>query len=156
MPECPAPAATKPSCGRNKETGMVEIKMSNPAGLGKPMGPYCQVSRVKASEFVFFAGQTATDQDGKIVGADDFEAQCKQIFANIEIALQSVGATWANVVHFTNYLVHREDQPRFVKYRVGVFPTMFPNGAYPPNTILFIDKLLHKEFLVEVQAVAAI
>jgi hypothetical protein len=33
---------------------------------------------------------------------------------------------------------------------------MFPNGAYPPNTILFIDKLLHKEFLVEVQAVAAI
>jgi enamine deaminase RidA (YjgF/YER057c/UK114 family) len=135
---------------------MVEIKMSNPAGLGKPLGPYSQISRVKASEFVFLAGQTATDQDGKIVGADDFEAQCKQVFANIEIALQSVGATWSNVIHFTNYLVKREDQPRFVKYRLSVFPTMFPNAAYPPNTILFIDKLLHKEFLVEVQAIAAI
>ena len=125
---------------------MVEIKMSNPAGLGKPLGPYSQISRVKASEFVFLAGQTATDQDGKIVGADDFEAQCKQVFANIEIALQSVGATWSNVIHFTNYLVKREDQPRFVKYRLSVFPTMFPNAAYPPNTILFIDKLLTRNF----------
>jgi enamine deaminase RidA (YjgF/YER057c/UK114 family) len=135
---------------------MVEIKMSNPAGLGKPLGPYCQVSRVKASELVFIAGQTATDKDGKIVGVGDFEAQCAQIFGNLEIALTSVGATWSNVVHFTNYLVHREDQPRFVKYRLGIFPSMFPNGAYPPNTILFIDKLLHKEFLLEVQAIAAI
>ena len=105
---------------------MVEIKMSNPAGLGKPLGPYSQISRVKASEFIFLAGQTATDQDGKIVGADDFEAQCKQVFGNIEIALHSVGATWSNVIHFTNYLVKREDQPRFVKYRLSVFPTMFP------------------------------
>jgi enamine deaminase RidA (YjgF/YER057c/UK114 family) len=139
-----------------KEAVMVEIKMSNPASLGKPLGPYCQVSRVKASELVFIAGQTATDRDGKIVGAGDLDAQCKQVFANIEAALQSVGATWTNVVHFTNYLVNRDDQPRFVKYRLGVFPTMFPNGANPPNTILFIDKLLHKEFLVEVQAIAAL
>jgi len=135
---------------------MVEITMSNPASLGKPLGPYCQVSRVKASELVFIAGQTATDKDGKVVGAGDLDAQCKQVFANIEAALQSVGGSWANVVHFTNYLINRDDQPRFVKYRLGVFPTMFPNGAYPPNTILFVDKLLHKEFLVEVQAIAAL
>jgi enamine deaminase RidA (YjgF/YER057c/UK114 family) len=139
-----------------KGVTMVEIKMSNPEGLGKPLGPYCQLSRVKASEFVFLAGQTATGKDGRIVGAGDLDAQCRQVFANIEAALRSVGASWANVVHFTNYLVDRADQPRFVKYRLGVFPTMFPNGAYPPNTILFVDKLLHDEFLVEVQAIAAI
>jgi enamine deaminase RidA (YjgF/YER057c/UK114 family) len=134
---------------------MVEINMVNPTNLHHPVGPYSQVSRVKASEFIFIAGQTATDMEGKLVGQGDFEAQCKQIFANLEAALQSVGATWSNVVHFTNYLVNREDQPKFVKYRLGFFPSMFPNG-YPPNTILFVDKLLHKEFLVEVQAVAAI
>jgi enamine deaminase RidA (YjgF/YER057c/UK114 family) len=135
---------------------MIEIKMSNPDGLHRPLGPYCQVSRVKASEFVFIAGQTAVDKDGKLVGAGDLEAQCKQVFSNIESALQSVGAGWTNVVHFTNYLINRDDQPSFVKYRLGVFPKMFPNGAYPPNTILFVEKLLHKEFLVEVQAIAAI
>src|SRR6202158_5938772 len=75
---------------QSKEATMVEIKMSNPASLGKPLGPYCQVSRVKASELVFIAGQTATDKDGKIVGAGDLDAQCRQVFANIEAALQSV------------------------------------------------------------------
>jgi enamine deaminase RidA (YjgF/YER057c/UK114 family) len=134
---------------------MLDIKMSNPKNLHKPAGPYSQVSRVKASELVFIAGQTATDIEGKLVGAGDFEAQCKQIFANLDAALKSVGASWDNVVHFTNYLVNREDQPKFVKYRLNFFPTIFPNG-YPPNTILFVDKLLHKEFLVEVQAIAAL
>jgi enamine deaminase RidA (YjgF/YER057c/UK114 family) len=135
---------------------MVAIQMSNPEGLHRPLGPYCQVSRVRASEFVFVAGQTAVDKDGKVVGVGDLEAQCQQVYSNIEVALRSAGAGWTNVVHFTNYLVSREDQPRFVKYRLGVFPHMFPNGAYPPNTILFIDKLLNKDFLVEVQAIAAI
>jgi enamine deaminase RidA (YjgF/YER057c/UK114 family) len=134
---------------------MVEIRMSNPKTLHHPVGPYCQVSRVKASEFVFLAGQTASDIDGKLVGAGDFEAQCKQVFANIEAALRSVGASWSNVVHFTNYLVNREDQPRFVNYRLGFFPQIFPNG-FPPNTILFVDKLLNKEFLVEIQVIAAL
>jgi enamine deaminase RidA (YjgF/YER057c/UK114 family) len=134
---------------------MVEIKMVNPKNLHHPVGPYSQVSRVKASEFIFIAGQTATDMEGKLVGPGDLEAQCKQIYANLEAALQSVGATWSNVVHFTNYLVNRDDQPKFVKFRLGFFPAIFPNG-YPPNTILFVDKLLHKDFLVEVQAVAAL
>jgi enamine deaminase RidA (YjgF/YER057c/UK114 family) len=83
--------------------------MSNPEKLHRPVGPYCQVSRVKASEFIFIAGQTATDKDGKAVGAGDLEAQCKQVFANVEAALQSVGVGWGNVVHFTNYLINRED-----------------------------------------------
>jgi enamine deaminase RidA (YjgF/YER057c/UK114 family) len=134
---------------------MVEIKLSNPDTLHNPVGPYCQVGRVKASEWIFLAGQTSIDRDGKTVGADDMEAQCKQVFANVEAALKSVGAGWSNVVHFTNYLISRDDLPAFVKYRVSVFPTWFPNG-YPPNTLLFVDKLLHKEFRVEVQAIAAL
>jgi enamine deaminase RidA (YjgF/YER057c/UK114 family) len=134
---------------------VVEIQMSNPKNLHHPVGPYSQVSKVRASEYIFLAGQTSTDMDGKLVGAGDLEAQCKQVFANLEAALTSVGATWSNVVHFTNYLIRREDQPRFVKYRLGFFPTIFPNG-YPPNTILFVESLLNKEFLVEVQAIAAL
>jgi enamine deaminase RidA (YjgF/YER057c/UK114 family) len=33
---------------------------------------------------------------------------------------------------------------------------MFPGGAYPPNTLLMVDRLVQKEFLVEVQAIAAL
>jgi enamine deaminase RidA (YjgF/YER057c/UK114 family) len=134
---------------------MFEIKMVNPEKLHAPVGPYCQVATAKASQFVFLAGQTATDHDGNVVGAGDFEAQCRQVFANVETALQSVGAGWRNVVHFTNYLVSPEDQPKFVKFRMGFFPKAFPDG-YPPNTLLYVGRLLRTEFLVEVQAIAVI
>jgi len=33
---------------------------------------------------------------------------------------------------------------------------MFANGAYPPNTLLMVDRLVKEPFLVEVQTVAAI
>jgi len=134
---------------------VVEIKLLNPDTLHSPVGPYCQVGKVKASEWVFLAGQTATDKGGKLVGAGDFEAQCRQVFANVEAALRAAGADWSNVVHFTNYLVNPEDLPKFVKYRLGVFPKMFPNG-YPPNTLLYVGRLLHKDFLLEIQAIAAL
>jgi enamine deaminase RidA (YjgF/YER057c/UK114 family) len=134
---------------------MVEITMVNPTDLHHPVGPYSQICRVKLSELVFLAGQTASDRNGKSVGADDFEAQCSQVYANVEAALRSAGAGWENVVHFTNYLITHDDLPAFVKFRNKVFPTWFPKGA-PPNTLLFIDKLLRKEFRLEVQAIAAL
>jgi enamine deaminase RidA (YjgF/YER057c/UK114 family) len=135
---------------------MPEIKIVNPEVLGKPMGQYSQLTRVKASEFLFIAGQLAGDKDGKIVGADDFDAQCRQVFANIEAALRSQDAGWANVVQFTTYLVHSQDIPKFMAYRLREFPRMFKSGVYPPNTLLIVDRLVQEPFLVEVQAVAAL
>ena len=62
---------------------MPEISIQNPDALGKPLGQYSQLTRVKAAELLFIAGQVATDRNGKVVGADDFDAQCRQVFANI-------------------------------------------------------------------------
>ena len=135
---------------------MPEISIQNPDALGKPLGQYSQITRVKASEFLFIAGQVATDRGGKVVGADDFDAQCRQVFANIEAALKSQGASFGNVVEFTTYLVHSQDIPRFMAYRKREFPRMFPNGAYPPNTLLMVDRLVQEPFLIEVQTVAAL
>jgi len=138
------------------EAAMAEIKIFSPDVLGKPLGQYSQITRVKASEFVYIAGQLATDREGRIVGADDFDAQCVQVFANIETALKSVGAGWGNVVEFTTYLVHSQDIPKFMAYRKREFPKFFPNGAYPPNTLLMVDRLVQEPFLVEVKAIAAL
>jgi hypothetical protein len=33
---------------------------------------------------------------------------------------------------------------------------MFPDGKYPPNTLLVIDRLVQEPYLVEVQTVAAL
>ena len=135
---------------------MAEIKIFSPDVLGKPLGQYSQITRVKASEFVYIAGQLASDRDGKIIGPDDFDAQCVQVFANIETALKSVGAGWRNVVEFTTYLVHSQDIPKLMTYRKRAFPGFFPDGAYPPNTLLMVDRLVQEPFLIEVQTVAAL
>jgi len=135
---------------------MAEIKIINPDALGKPLGQYSQITRVKASEYLYIAGQVAADRKGELVGADDFDAQCVQVFANIRAALESCGAGWGNVVQFTTYLVHSQDIPKFMQYRLREFPRMFAGGAYPPNTLLMVDRLVKEAFLLEVQAVAAL
>jgi enamine deaminase RidA (YjgF/YER057c/UK114 family) len=135
---------------------MAEIKHFNPDGLQTPAAPYCHIARVKASEFVFIAGQVAADKSGKIVGADDFDAQCVQVFANLETALRSVGAGWGSIVQFTTYLVHSQDIARLAQFRKREFPRFFPNDAYPPNTLLVVDRLAQEAMLLEVQAIAAL
>jgi len=135
---------------------MANLNIYNPDALGKPLGQYSHVTRVKANEFLFIAGMLSADKGGNIVGVDDFDAQCTQVFANVEAALKSAGAGWGNVVQFTTYLVHSQDIPKFMTYRLREFPKMFTNGIYPPNTLLMVDRLVQEPFLVEVQTIAAI
>jgi enamine deaminase RidA (YjgF/YER057c/UK114 family) len=52
--------------------------------------------------------------------------------------------------------MHSQDIAKFMAYRLREFPKMFANGAYPPNTLLMIDRLVQESLLVEMQAVAAL
>ena len=134
-----------------------DVKMLNPDSMGKPLGQYSQIARAKgAGELVFIAGQIATDKAGNLVGADDFDAQCRQVYANIETALNAVGGGWKSVVQFTTYLVHSQDVPKLRAFRQREFGKFFPDGAYPPNTLLIIDRLVNESYLIEVQTVAAL
>ena len=54
---------------------MSEIKITNVDALGKPLGQYSHMTRVKAAEYLFIAGMLAP-------GAD-FDAQCSGVFAQI-------------------------------------------------------------------------
>jgi len=135
---------------------MAEIRIQNAEALGKPLGQYSHMTRVKCSEYLFIAGMLASDKSGNVVGKGDFDAQCAQVFGNIAAALESAGAGWGNVVQFTTYLVHSQDISRFMEFRLREFPRIFPNGAYPPNTLLVVDRLVQEPYLVEVQAVAAL
>jgi len=134
-----------------------EIRFSNPTTLATPAGQYSHLARVKgAGELVFIAGQLALDKAGNLVGADDFEAQCAQVFTNIETALRAAGAGWGNVVQLTTYLVHSQDIPKLRAFRQREFPRFFPGGAYPPNTLVVIDRLAGEPYLLEIQAIAAL
>ena len=133
-----------------------EIQIYNPDTIGAPLGQYSHVTRVRATEFLFLAGMLSCDIDGNTVGVRDFDAQCVQVFANTEAALKSAGADFSNVVQFTTYMVHSQWIPAFMEYRKREFPKLFPDGKYPPNTLLMVDRLVREDFLVEVHAIAAV
>jgi enamine deaminase RidA (YjgF/YER057c/UK114 family) len=128
---------------------MAEIDIRNVEALGKPLGQYSHLARVKnAQETLYIAGMLAP--------GEDFDAQCSGVFAQIGKALASCGASWQNVAQFTTYLVHSQDIPRFMAWRLREFPKLFPDGKYPPNTLLVIDRLVGEQYLIEVQAIAAL
>ncbi len=128
---------------------MADIKIANVESLGKPLGQYSHLTRVKnATETLYIAGMLAP--------GDDFDAQCTGVFKQIEAALKSAGAGWANVVQFTTYMVHSQDIPKFMAWRLREFPKLFPDGKYPPNTLLIVDRLVGEQFLIEVQSIAVI
>ena len=128
---------------------MAEISIQNVQALGTPLGQYSHMTRVKnASETLYIAGMLAP--------GESFDEQCSGVFAMIGTALKSAGAGWGNVAQFTTYLVHSQDIPRFMQWRLREFPRMFPDGKYPPNTLLIVDRLVQEPFLVEVQTIAVL
>jgi enamine deaminase RidA (YjgF/YER057c/UK114 family) len=133
----------------------VDIKIINPEELGAPLGLYRQISCVRASEFVLIAGQLAVDRSGSVVGKGKFEAQMQQVFSNIGAGLRAVGCQFSNVIKFTTYLVHSQDIERFMEVRAALFPKLFANDKYPPNTLLIVDRLVREDFLIEVETMAA-
>ncbi len=133
-----------------------KIEKYNPDGMAPPLGLYRHVARVSAAEYLYIAGQVAVDATGNLVGAGDIAAQTAQVLANLRQALRSAGADFANVVKFTTYMTEAADLPAYMSARQGLLAEHFPDGAYPPNTLLIIDRLVKEEFRIEVEAVAAL
>jgi enamine deaminase RidA (YjgF/YER057c/UK114 family) len=133
------------------------IEIFNPDSISTPAGTYSHVAEVAPGvKLVAIAGQVALDREGKVVGAGDIEAQCAQVYANLGAALEAAGGDWSNVLQFMSFLTRKEDIPKFAAFRRREFPKFYPNGSYPPNTLLVVSALATDALLLEVQAIAAI
>ena len=121
-----------------------------------PLGAYSVGMIVNAGRLVYVAGQVGVNTAGELVGSGDAAAQTRQVLQNIGGVLEAAGAGFSNVVEFTTYVVGRSSVQGFIDGRNQVFPDIFPNGDYPPNTLLVVDGLVREEFLVEIKAVAAL
>lgn len=125
-----------------------------PKGLGEPLGRYSHISIATGTELVTVAGQTGITDDGELGGDGGLTAQTWQVFRNLSTALQSQGLGLADVFKFTTYLVGAGNLDEFMTARTAVFAEFFPGGAYPPNTLLVVSRLVEARFLVEVEALA--
>jgi enamine deaminase RidA (YjgF/YER057c/UK114 family) len=130
------------------------ITRINPPELGTPPG-YSQVVDVSAGRIIFIAGQTAVDRDGNVVGKDDFATQATQVFRNLAIALEAAGCTAANLVKLTVYLTDMDNLSRYRDARNNFFASVMPAAA-PAVTLVEVAKLYGADFMIEVEAIAAV
>ncbi|MDQ2675107.1 MAG: RidA family protein [Chloroflexota bacterium] len=135
---------------------MSEIEIFNPTSVAPPAGMYSHVARVPpGATLIAIAGQVGIGPDGALVGPD-FDRQCAQAFANLGAAVAAAGGGWSNIIQTMTFLTRREDVPRLRTWRNEAYPTLLPDGRYPPNTLLIVSGLADEEMLIEVQALAAI
>ena len=127
-----------------------------PGGVHPPIGAYSHVAHAAGGRTLYLAGQVGLDETGNLTGDGGAHAQTLETFRNIGQLLESAGASWASVVQFTTYVVGRGAVQPFLDARREAFAGCYPDGAYPPNTLLIIPGLVREDLLVEITTIAAV
>jgi enamine deaminase RidA (YjgF/YER057c/UK114 family) len=117
-------------------------------------GDYSPIAIGAPGEIVAVAGQVGTDRTGAFPVSDAAEDQVRQAFHNVGLALAAAGIGFGDVLTFTTYVVGRDVIPAFMSARKEVFAEIYPDGQYPPNTLLIVQGLVEERFVVEISALA--
>ena len=129
------------------------IRFINPPTLSSAPRIASKLVAVPAgSRLIYISGLVGNDAAGKVVGPGDMHAQAKQVFENVRLALAAAGGTFKDVVKLNFYLtdMSRADEVRAVR-------AQYINADAPPaSTLVEVSKLAAPEYLVEIEAVAAI
>jgi enamine deaminase RidA (YjgF/YER057c/UK114 family) len=129
----------------------VTANFINPETMHHPAG-YTHVVEVTAGRPVFIAGQVALDPTGALIGPGDIRAQARQVFDNLQAALQAVGASFEQLVKLTYYLVDANQLPVVREVRDQYINTRQP----PASTAVEVRRLVRDDLLIEVEAVAVV
>lgn len=108
---------------------------------------------VKAGDYLFLSGQIAYDQDGRLVGEGDLEAQARQIFTNMRQVLGLAGCDLTSVVRLTNYFAIPEMNVEITQQYWSVRREVFGDHR-PASTGLRVAALMTPGILLEVDAIA--
>ena len=117
------------------------------AGKAKPLGKYPHVKR--AGDFLFVSGTSSRRTDNSIAGVCDIRAQTRAVLENIRDILASAGASLAEVVEITTFLVDMKD---FAAYN-ETYGEFFEQSG-PARTTVAVRELPHPQLLIEMRAVA--
>ncbi len=131
----------------------MELDRVNPPGLAKPSG-FAHAVVATGGRVVFLAGQTALDQDGRIVGAD-VAGQFEQALANLLAALQAAGGSAEHLASLTIYAVDLEDY-RAHGPELGAIWRRLAGRDYPAMAAIGVARLWDPAALVEIQGQAVI
>jgi enamine deaminase RidA (YjgF/YER057c/UK114 family) len=117
-----------------------------------PLRTFAGMSQaVRIGNQIHVSGQVAFDEEGKLVGPGDPKLQAQQCFRNIEALLRAAGATPADVVKLTCYLVDGSSYPAYAEAK-GLF--LDADAVPPAGTTVIVAGLLVPGLMMEVEALA--
>ncbi len=127
-------------------------------GKATPRGAYPHVKRV--GDFIFVSGASSRLPDNTFAGVHqidemgtmrlDIREQTKAVLENIKDYLAAEGATMADVVDITSFLVNMND---FAGYN-EIYATYFDKETGPTRTTVAVHQLPHPNLVVEIKAMA--
>lgn len=115
----------------------------------RPVAAYSTGWKVSNGHLIMLAGQVATDAEGRTVGGSDIKVQARQVYENIQAALEAAGAGMEDVIRLTVYLTDQASIPGSMEARREWF-----SPPYPASTLLIVSGLAKPEWLIEIDAVA--
>ena len=128
-----------------------KLEKTNPPGLSRPApGTYTHV--VKAGKFLFIAGQTGVNAEGKVVGPG-MKEQLEQVMTNLVTALKSQGADFSHVTKTTTFVTSISE---FRAPEVAAVRAKYVGANPPANTLVQIQQLADPAYRVEIEAIAVL
>ena len=127
------------------------VRRINVPALAQPPG-YSHVAIGTGRTLVATAGAVPLDEAGTVVGLGDHRAQTERVVANLLTQLEAAGATPADILKTTVYVVGgSHDAQNAVWSAVQESPI-----ATSPSTLLGVELLGYTGQLVEIEALALI
>ena len=115
---------------------------------------FSQAVSASGKRTVYTAGQVSIDERGALVGGSDLAVQTAQTMRNVGLALAAAGASFADVVKITTYVVNYKPEQRAV---IGQSRSPFFAGRTPPaSTLVGVSALAAPEWLIEIEAIAVL
>jgi reactive intermediate/imine deaminase len=103
-------------------------------------------------QLIVVSGQVPLDADGRLVGADDPEAQVRQVFENLRAALDAAGGGIDLIVKLTVFLTDLADLDVFRRVRNEYISADAP----PASSLVQVAGLVNAAFRVEIEALAVV
>jgi enamine deaminase RidA (YjgF/YER057c/UK114 family) len=129
------------------------IEFLNPDGLLNNE-TFSQVAISRGSKMIYTSGQVAIDENGDIVGVGDLAEQTRQAMRNLTVALAAAGASVADVVKTTTFIVgYKPDQREII---TGAKKSFYEGRPPPTSALIGVNALARPEWLIEIEAIAVL
>ncbi len=112
---------------------------------------YAPVVIVRGGTMIFVSGIVSRDKAGNIIGKGDMAAQIRQVGENLRLSLNAAGATLNDLVRTCTFTTDIDEFFEHVDARQE-----YLGAALPTSSTIGVSRLSHPDFLVEIEAFAAV